>query len=50
MVSEFLRKSDLKKVEKMNGYKEIYLNDLKDEWYYADQDEEIMPIVCRKIG
>lgn len=47
---KFLRKGERMRVEKVRGYKREYINDLRDEWWYADECDEVTPIECRQIG
>lgn len=46
----FLRQGERERIEKMRGYKREYINDVRNEWWYADESDEVMPIKCRQIG
>ena len=47
---KFLRKGERDRVEKVKGYKREYINEFRDEWFYADESDEVMPIECRQVG
>ena len=46
----FLKKGERERVEKVKGYKRDYINEFRDEWWYADESDEVMPIKCKQIG
>lgn len=50
MKMKFLTKGERMRVEKVRGYKREYINELRDEWWYADESDEVMPIKCRQVG